>query len=115
MMRRRRWRGVRDDGAPAAPAGGPDTGGIGLGGGDAGPHADRATAGAPEAGPHPADGSPHPAEAGPRPGPARARAEPRVPGWLERAAGWAWRLLILAAVIYVTFRVVSVLRLVLLP
>jgi predicted PurR-regulated permease PerM len=41
--------------------------------------------------------------------------QPRVPGWLERAAGWAWRLLILGALLYVMFRVVSTLRLVVLP
>src|SRR5215472_13624204 len=54
-------------------------------------------------------------DTGLRTGAARPRTEPRVPGWLERAAGWAWRLLILGALIYVTFRVVGTLRLVVLP
>ena len=38
-----------------------------------------------------------------------------MPGWLERATGWAWRLLILGALLYVVFRLISMLRLVLLP
>ena len=129
MMRRRRSRGTRDRGAPAATAGDPETGEAGLGNGDARPHVGHAATDAAEAGPRPGDGGPpraearpppaearpSPAAAGPRTGPARPRAEPRVPGWLERAAGWSWRLLILGALIYVTFHVVSVLRLVVLP
>jgi len=43
------------------------------------------------------------------PGPAQ------VPGWLQLAGGWAWRLLILGLVIYLAFRVASALRLVVLP
>jgi predicted PurR-regulated permease PerM len=105
-----------DRGAPAATAGDPETAGIGPGNGDASPHAGHATADAGHptaggAGPRSGDGGPRPAA----PGPAAPRAEPRVPGWLERAAGWAWRLLILGVLIYLTFRVVSVLRLVVLP
>src|SRR5260370_35761059 len=46
-----------------------------------------------------------------RPDPAR----PSVPGWLERAAGWAWRLLILGALRYVLFRLIGTLRVVVLP
>jgi predicted PurR-regulated permease PerM len=38
-----------------------------------------------------------------------------VPGWLERAAGWSWRLLIVGVLIYVLFRLVSALRVVVLP
>ena len=38
-----------------------------------------------------------------------------VPGWLQRAAGWSWRLLLLAIVLYVSFRVATALRLVVLP
>jgi predicted PurR-regulated permease PerM len=38
-----------------------------------------------------------------------------VPGWLQRAAGWAWRLLLVGVLIYVAFRVASALRLVVLP
>jgi predicted PurR-regulated permease PerM len=41
--------------------------------------------------------------------------DPWVPDWLHRVAGWSWRLLILAAVIYLGLRVVSALRLVVLP
>jgi predicted PurR-regulated permease PerM len=116
MMRRPRWPGTRDRDAPAVTAADPQTGGIGPGNGDASPHgghasadAGHAAAGAAEAGPRSGDGAPRPVA------PAAPRAEPRVPGWLERAAGWAWRLLILGALIYVTFRVVGVLRLVVLP
>jgi predicted PurR-regulated permease PerM len=38
-----------------------------------------------------------------------------VPHWLQRAAGWSWRLLLIGIVIYLAFRVASVLRLVVLP
>jgi len=116
---------MRDRGAPAGAAADAKTGDIGPGSGDDGPHTGHSAAGAAEAGPASGDGGPRPAEAspagtrataaGPRAGPARPRAEPRVPGWLERAAGWSWRLLILGALVYVTFHVVSVLRLVVLP
>ena len=133
MMRRRRWHGIRDRGAPAVTAGDPETG-IGPGNGDASPRAGHTAANAAEAGLRPGDGrpgthdggpglgdgAPGPGDGGPRPagpqaGPAGPRAEPRVPIWLERAAGWAWRLLILGVLIYLTFRVVGVLRLVVLP
>src|SRR5262252_3903902 len=138
-MRRPRWPGTRDRGAPAATAAGPETGADGAdgpGNGDARLHAGHAAVDAAEAVPRPGDTGPRPMEAGPRPmeagprpmeagpppadtglrtGAARPRTEPRVPGWLERAAGWAWRLLILGALIYVTFRVVGTLRLVVLP
>ena len=68
----------------------------------------------------PVDPEPEPGEAAPGPqagqaGQAREPAQPRVPAGLERAAGWAWRLLVLGALIYVLFRVVSTLRLVVLP
>ena len=111
-MRRRRWHVIRDRDGPAATAGDPETG-IGPGNGDASPRTGHAAANAAEAGPRSGDGGPRPA--GPHTGPARPRAEARVPGWLERAAGWAWRLLILGVLIYLTFRVVGVLRLVVLP
>src|SRR4029077_10832172 len=39
----------------------------------------------------------------------------QVPGWLQRAAGWSWRLLLVGIVIYLAFRVASVLRVVVLP
>ncbi|MGO9220436.1 MAG: AI-2E family transporter [Streptosporangiaceae bacterium] len=64
----------------------------------------------------PAEGSARPAD-----GPAEAD-EPTVPAggsgvprWLQRAAGWSWRLLLVGLVIYLAFRVASVLRLVVLP
>jgi predicted PurR-regulated permease PerM len=41
--------------------------------------------------------------------------ERRVPRWLEQAAGWSWRLLILGILVYAAFRVASILRLVILP
>ena len=120
---------MRDRGAPAATAGEPETGVAGPGNGDARLHAGHAAADAAVAGPRPGETGPRPGEAGPRSaeagpppadggtrtGPARPHTEPRVPGWLERAAGWAWRLLILGVLIYLTFRVVSVLRLGVLP
>jgi predicted PurR-regulated permease PerM len=85
MMARRNWRGTRDRGAPDA----------------AEPaDAERATGDG-------LDGAewqePQPAGQG------------RVPRWLEHAAGWAWRLLILGILLYAAFRVASLLRLVILP
>src|SRR5215470_781871 len=101
MMGRQRWRGLAGRGAAAATA--PDD-----------------TAAAGEDGISPVDPGPEPAGTPPGPqagqaGAATQPAQPRVPGWLERGAGWAWRLLILGALIYVLFRLVSALRLVVLP
>jgi len=39
----------------------------------------------------------------------------QVPGWLQLAAGWAWRLLVVVIVIYLAFRLASALRVVVLP
>jgi predicted PurR-regulated permease PerM len=98
-MGRQRWRGRWDRGATAAP--------VPV---DAVP-AGADGAGAPEPEPDGAPPGPQAAQAGP----AGQPAQPRVPAWLERAAGWAWRLLILGALLYVMFRVIGTLRLVVLP
>ena len=128
MMGRQRWRGLRDRGAPAAAAGA--TAGAGDGGiGPPDPGPGGLPAGRTPAGPHPrADGphdqaaslrdqaaSPRDQAVGPRDQAATPPAQRRVPGWLESAASWAWRLLVLGALIYVVFRVVGILRLVVLP
>jgi predicted PurR-regulated permease PerM len=49
--------------------------------------------------------------------PAGRAEQPRsqVPVWLQRAAGWSWRLLLVGLVVYLAFRVASVLRVVVLP
>ncbi len=39
----------------------------------------------------------------------------QVPSWLQRAAGWAWRLLLVGIALYLAFRVASMLKLVVLP
>jgi predicted PurR-regulated permease PerM len=39
----------------------------------------------------------------------------RVPGWLQTGAAWSWRLLLLAAVIYLVARVIGVLYIVVVP
>jgi len=69
------------------------------------------------------DGAPGPAETpagaadgpGPQPAPGPDPPAAQVPGWLQRAAGWSWRLLLIGILIYLAFRVASVLRLVVLP
>jgi predicted PurR-regulated permease PerM len=61
----------------------------------------------------PADRAERPAEAAA--GPAGPAGGSGVPQWLQRAAGWSWRLLLIGIVIYLAFRVASVLRLVVLP
>jgi predicted PurR-regulated permease PerM len=55
------------------------------------------------------------APARPEPAGAAAGDTAEVPGWLQRAAGWSWRLLLIAVVLYLAFRVASTLRLVVLP
>jgi predicted PurR-regulated permease PerM len=101
---------------PGPPAAGPDPGPPAAGPPSA---ADPGPAGA-----EPAGAGPQPAGAGPgrEPGTGPPRAggsgdQPagHVPGWLQRAAGWSWRLLLIGIVIYLAFRVASVLRLVVLP
>ena len=51
----------------------------------------------------------------PAPAAAARSGAAEVPGWLQRAAGWSWRLLLIAVVLYLGFRVASMLRLVVLP
>ncbi len=84
-MERRRWRSHRDRSGDAA-----------------GPRRD----GVPRNGPAAMAGWDNPAgDAG--------RAQ--VPGWLQVVAGWSWRLLVVGVVVYLAFRVASMLRLVVLP
>jgi predicted PurR-regulated permease PerM len=85
MMARRIWHGTRDRDAPD-----------GAPGGDAAHASSDGLSGAEW----------HQAE------PGRASG---VPVWLQRAAGWSWRLLILGVLLYAAFRVASILRLVILP
>jgi len=101
MMGRQWWRGMGGRGASAAtaPGDGANAGEDGIGPADPGPEPGEAPLG-PQAG---------------QGGSARQPAQPRVPAWLELGAGWAWRLLILGVLIYVLFRVVGTLRLVVLP
>jgi predicted PurR-regulated permease PerM len=115
MTGRWAWRGNRgseaDDpaqGSRAATAvvGPPDaaeTGDAGAGGRGSGPDGgtDKAPNGIP--------GSLRP------PVPGRLPQEPPVPGFLQRAAAWSWRLLVIGLLIYVAFRVASALSLVVLP
>ena len=67
------------------------------------------------------DGRPAaPASGPPRPGgrrfqPASERPGDHTPGWLQRAAGWSWRLLVIGLLIYVASRIASALRIVVLP
>jgi predicted PurR-regulated permease PerM len=47
--------------------------------------------------------------------PPRESREPQVPAFLQRAAAWSWRLIVVGLLLYVAFRVASALRLVVLP
>jgi predicted PurR-regulated permease PerM len=84
-MARLRWRGHRDEGG--------------------------ADAGTGDNGPPPAGNGTSPAGWARPAGGGRAQ----VPGWLQLTAGWAWRLLVVGVVIYLTFRLASALRIVVLP
>jgi predicted PurR-regulated permease PerM len=53
--------------------------------------------------------------AGPEAGPAGAGSAADVPRWLRVSAGWSWRLLLLAALLYVAGKVASLLYLVIVP
>src|SRR5260221_10047551 len=50
-----------------------------------------------------------------QPQPPRGPREPLVPVFLQRAAAWSWRLIVVGLLVYVAFRVASALRLVVLP
>lgn len=63
----------------------------------------------------PGPGGAQPAAAEQLPPEGAALGGSEVPGWLQRAAGWSWRLLLLAVVLYLVFRVASMLRVVVLP
>src|SRR5262252_5088996 len=85
VMVRLRWRGHRDHGGQAA--------------------------GTPDNGLRP-DGTGAPTTGWARPA---SGGQSSVPGWLQLTAGWAWRLLVVGVVIYLTFRLASALRIVVLP
>src|ERR1700744_5905666 len=61
-----------------------------------------------------AEVAPAPAPPPPPPGPPDAPAA-LVPRWLQAAAGWSWRLLIVAAVVYLLYRVAGRLTVVVVP
>src|SRR6201985_1813782 len=73
----------------------------------------RAAAREPPNDPLPVAARPPPAPAAP-PGPPDAPAA-LVPRWLQAAAGWSWRLLIVAAVVYLLYRVAGRLTVVVVP
>ena len=56
-----------------------------------------------------------PLPAGPEPEEFARPPHVHVPGWLQRTAAWSWRLLLLAAVAYLSFKVAVALRLLVLP
>ena len=112
------WRGNRAgpsrDGVPGGAACGPGDGPQGEAGAVTRPSGRASKSTTPLANGTPAAADS--ADADRRPGPVAAPAAgAQVPGWLQRAAGWSWRLLLLGVVIYLAFRVATVLRLVVLP
>jgi predicted PurR-regulated permease PerM len=46
---------------------------------------------------------------------AQGGGQARIPSWLQQAAGWSWRLLLIGILLYAAFRLASILRLVILP
>ena len=109
---------VPPDGGPASPADGGPADAAGPAGDS--PAADQpggqaGTAGAvPAAAALAAAASAAAARAGPGAGLSASAAE-AVPRWLRVSAGWAWRLLLLAALLYVAGKVASLLYLVIVP
>jgi predicted PurR-regulated permease PerM len=111
-MTRRLWRGHRDNGGGVteAPGGDRDGGRDGAAARDAGQDAAEPRDGQPAGAP----GDGVRADGNGRGGPGAA-GRGQVPGWLQLIGGWAWRLLVVGVVIYLTFRLASALRLVVLP
>jgi predicted PurR-regulated permease PerM len=108
------FRAAGNRGAASMPDGKPADGGVPAG--DS-PPADQPGSQAGAEGTIPPDGAvPAAATApgGPRAGPAPP-AQEAVPRWLRVSAGWAWRLLLLAALLYVAGKVASLLYLVIVP
>jgi predicted PurR-regulated permease PerM len=62
-----------------------------------------------------ASGSPAGRPGGPRSRPAGEGPGEHTPRWLQRAAGWSWRLLVIGLLVYVAARIASALRIVVLP
>ena len=48
-------------------------------------------------------------------GPGNAPEQSRVPSWLQTAAAWSWRLLLIAIVVYLTARLLGILYIVVVP
>jgi predicted PurR-regulated permease PerM len=106
----RRVVGIAEVPAAADPAGIADPGGA----------ADRALAAAPVGGAAGNGGAgtakqPGPAPLDAAPGQLAAASPSDVPRWLRMSAGWSWRLLLLAATVYIAARVAGLLYLVVVP
>jgi predicted PurR-regulated permease PerM len=98
--------------AGPAPAGGPGAaGGIN---GAAGQMAEPGVAPADPVPPDPVPPDPVPPDPVP-PGPEDTAEHQRVPSWLQTGAAWSWRLLLLAAALYLVARVISILSIVVVP
>jgi predicted PurR-regulated permease PerM len=107
------FRAAGNRGAASLPDGKPEAGGVPAG--DS-PPADQPGSQAGADGTDPPDDAvpAATAPAGPRAGPAPPAPE-AIPRWLRVSAGWAWRLLLLAALLYVAGKVASLLYLVIVP
>jgi predicted PurR-regulated permease PerM len=102
----RRVVGIAEVPAAADPAGIADPGGA----------ADRALIGAPAGnGGAGTVKQPGPAPPGTAPSQSAAASSSDIPRWLQTSAGWSWRLLLLAATLYIAGRVAGLLYLVIVP